>query len=150
MTTPMRTILCPVDFSPASLAAADNAAMLSKALGTRLILLHVVTGAVTVGAGLAGAESATPLAQHEHAMRGQLNDLASKLCERGAQIVQVLLVAGPPVELIGRVADDVGANLIVMGRASRRGVGHMIGSVTERMARRGSTPVIACPAVEAP
>ena len=64
--------------------------------------------------------------------------------------MQVVLVAGPPVELIGRVADDFGADLIVMGSAQRSGMERMIGSVTERTARRGRTPVIACPAVELP
>lgn len=150
MPIPIRTILCPVDFSQASLSAADAAAVLSKATAARLVLLHVVNGtspAFPATPGSSRFDTATPMAEHEHALRERLNALASTLCAKGVQIVQVLLVAGPTVELISRVAEDFGADLIVMGQAARSGLERLTGSVTERTARNSRTPVLACPVI---
>jgi universal stress protein A len=57
--------------------------------------------------------------------------------------IRVVIRAGVTHEVVCKVAEEAGANLIVMATHGRRGLGHVIlGSVTERVLRDAPCPVL--------
>ena len=137
-----RTILVPVDFSGHSEAALDYAVELAGQLDAKIHLLNVVGipafGVPALGAAIAPSiidsiirDSAAALAQLADARRSK------------AQIAGVLLRTGDARDVILRTADEVAADLIVMGTHGRRGVGRaLLGSGAESVVRTSSCPVL--------
>jgi nucleotide-binding universal stress UspA family protein len=141
----LRTILCPVDFSPTSLRAARKAAILTRAMGARLLLLHVIDLLVPEGLTLVDSPPSQRVAAHERTMRDRLGTLAKEIAQQHGVQVDIWLTAGSVYELILRAANDRDASLIVMGR----GVRHLrlLGSVADRVVRKAPCPIIVCPKV---
>lgn len=141
MTLP-RTILVPVDFSGHSEAALDYAVELAGKLDAKLYILHVVgipvIGAPELGAALAPSvidsivhDSEAALAKLADARRSQ------------AQIAGTLLRTGDARDVILHTAEQVAADLIVMGTHGRRGVRRaLLGSVAESVVRMSPCPVL--------
>lgn len=138
----IRRVLCPVDFSPASEKAIDYAVGLAQSVGAELELVHVFQlpiYALPDGAMMAGPEMTTRLSN-------DLTRALKELSERKAGGVPSHLVEGVPSEEIVRMADELGADLIVMGTHGRTGLKHLlIGSVAERVVRGSKVPVITVP-----
>ncbi len=90
-------------------------------------------------------ELALPLeSNHEKAMKEAnviLDDYASRF--KNVQSVQRLDPMGPPKEEILKVAEDVGADLIVMGTHGRTGLLNLLlGSVAEYVIKHSKIPVM--------
>jgi nucleotide-binding universal stress UspA family protein len=95
------TVLCGVDETLEAHAAAGMAAALATRLGLRLVLAHVVA-----------AEDAAADAE------GALARLADELPRPDE--VELRVEAGDRAELLGRLAAEEGADLIVLGSRPRR------------------------------
>jgi nucleotide-binding universal stress UspA family protein len=127
---PVSDVLVATDFSPGAEAATDAALDYTRALGSRLHLLHVAPG---IRAGEAMAE--------------RLAQVARRL-EGVAVVSQV--ATGRPADRILHYAATHGVGLIVLGRHGRTGfTPALLGTVAEEVSRRASCPVVTVPCAEA-
>jgi nucleotide-binding universal stress UspA family protein len=142
--SPVRRILCPVDFSAPSRRAIEYAVDLAERLGAELHLLHVFqipSVALPDGALIAGERwTASILDQAQR----DLDRLTTEHAHRRVKIVPHV-VQGIVHREIDRVAiEDLGAELIVMGTHDRGPLGRVfVGSVAERVVRTSRCPVLA-------
>jgi len=122
-----------VDRSAESLVALQAAMHTAVALGTTLTVVHAV--------GLleeAGYREATPIAEIIAAARA---DAAVD-----GLTVDVVAEDGPAAEVLLRVADRVGAGMIVVGRRGAGAAPRPLGSVSEAVLGRAGVPVLVVPA----
>jgi nucleotide-binding universal stress UspA family protein len=82
-------------------------------------------------------------------MRGRLKQFYQDECEDEKQfslVKEILVVAGKPSEEILRVAEEDKADLIVMGKSTRkvRGI-RVMGSTARRVSRMSNVPVLVVP-----
>jgi nucleotide-binding universal stress UspA family protein len=134
---PIHTILHATDFSVHSDYALRLACSLARDYGARLVVLHVSAPPVVVyGSGIVPPEPET----HRAEAREQLEQLqvsnANVRTERR-------LEEGEPAEEILRVANEIHANLLIMGTHGRTGLQRLLmGSVAEEVVRQASCPVL--------
>jgi nucleotide-binding universal stress UspA family protein len=121
---------------------------LAKLHGGRLLLLHVVELPTHFGpdtARIIPEGDQTPIGIRDYAVRmaeSHLEHLARRVAVDGVEVASFTRV-GHPVEEIERAATEQGADLIVMGTHGRTGARRLIaGSVTERVVRTSSIPVL--------
>lgn len=166
--TDMKRILVPVDFSPATEGALALAREVARAFEAELHLVHVreisaipIYPAATVGypgigmaeMGMAGGMMAAPDLVPEplpnEKQKSQLDALAEDLTRRGLK-VSATERDGTVVEEILQVAEEIEANMIVMGSHGHGAVYHLlVGSVTEGVLKAGRRPVLLVPAAAA-
>lgn len=140
---PIRTILVPTDFSDSADAALRWARELAQAFGAKIILLHVIDLPYQwmPVAGPAAVPAPIP-ATVVRAIREQAGTSLSALAERTPEVRRQLVRSGHARDVILSAADDVGADVIVMGTHGRRGVSHLfVGSVAEHVVRYSRIPV---------
>jgi nucleotide-binding universal stress UspA family protein len=133
---PLHTILHPTDFSPRSEFALQLACALTRDYGARLIVLHVATPPPLVyGEGLLIDSQEAFQDAKERLARLQLPD-DNVRAERRFE-------SGDPATEILRVADEIHADLIVVGTHGRSGVGRLLmGSTAEQIVRQAPCPVL--------
>ena len=139
---PIQKILVPVDFSEHSAHALDEAIGLAKALGAKLTLLHCYQ--INVG-GISPYGISIPdgwdREVREAASRG-LADWQGKADAAGVE-AESRLSPQFPSEAIAACAEEIGADLIVMGTRGLSGIKHVVlGSVAERTIRIAPCPVL--------
>jgi nucleotide-binding universal stress UspA family protein len=145
-------IVCGVDGSDGSRAALAVAADLADRLDARLVLVHAVhealpsydgVAAIGIGAGARPAPAAT-LQQQEQAA-GQL--LARMAADTGVEPVWRRVVTGQPAERLAAVAEEEGAELIVVGSRGRGPLtAALLGSVSTSLIGAARCPVVVVPA----
>lgn len=132
----LQTILHPTDFSERSDYAFRLACSLARDYRGQLVLLHVLTPQV-VGYG----DGVLP--PDPDFIRSESRHQLAVLPTPSELLVDRQIVEGDPVNEILQVADEVGADLIVMGTHGRTGLGRLfMGSVAEQVMRRASCPVL--------
>ena len=141
MTLP-KIILVPVDFSQHSEAALDYAVELSVKLGAKVHLLNVIgvpaMGVPELGVALTASFIESIVKESQAALDKLADARRSK-----ATIGDAMLRTGDARDVILQTAEEVGAELIVMGTHGRRGVGRMLlGSIAEAVVRTASCPVL--------
>jgi len=135
----MRTyqrILCPVDFSPFSRAALDEAIAIAEGTSAELRILHAYQNPAFVlpMSGYVGptAEMVTRMRQQ---LGHELEGLAADARKQGVR-VETAVIEGVAYSSIVDYAKEWSADLIVMGTHGRTGIAHALtGSVTERVVR---------------
>jgi nucleotide-binding universal stress UspA family protein len=140
----IRRILVPLDFSPPSDRALAWAKALSTEFGAPLYLLHVIEDRLMTGPwpseiylGELPKLREDLVKDAERRMLGSLESLAAE----GIQATGEVLIGGPSHVIIEQ-ANNVNADLIVMGTHGRTGITHLlIGSVVERVIRHAPCPV---------
>lgn len=143
MTVP-RTIIVATDFSPHAEGATRAALELAARLDARVHLLHAYSVPV-LGPGLTEEWYSAMTAELESgALRG-LDEALQRHKTAGVN-VQGLIKRGDPRDAIVEAAEELGADLIVMGTHGRRGVARaLLGSVAEWVVRHASCPVLTVP-----
>ncbi len=143
---PMRRyekILCPVDFSPFSKAALEEAAALAKGMGSKLCLLHAYQNPAYV---LPMSGYVGPTADMLGRMRQQIDEELSAMAKEVQALgieTETSCIEGVPFKVITEHAVEWGADLIVMGTHGRTGLTHALtGSVAERVVRLAECPVL--------
>jgi len=135
----LKTILVPIDFSPASEKALDYAVPFARQFDARITLLHVTQGqfCATEFAYLPIEESEC----HER-LRARLEELA--LSRIGPEWSGPALVrAGPAFDMIAAVAREIDADLIVINTHGHTGIRHLLmGSTAEMVVRHAPCPVL--------
>jgi phosphoglycerate kinase len=140
-----RRILLAVDGSEHSLEAARKLGRLIDAEDAEISLLH----AQKPEAFAVGKAWIDPDAQHRREiLRRQEAELVfditnAQLAQQGLTVRQQLRVEGDPADEILRCADEIGADLIVMGSHGRTGVLRVLmGSVSRKALDRARCPVL--------
>jgi nucleotide-binding universal stress UspA family protein len=139
----IRTILHPTDFSDCSEYARQVARSLSRDYGARLVVVHVAPSEIVHAGLIGGPVESKPLLE---GMEAQLRDVFGEDLDTDAE---VHVKEGDPASAILQMADEVHADLIVMGTNGRSGLGRLLlGSVAEAVMHRARCPVLTvrCPA----
>lgn len=133
-----KTVLFPIDQSREAREAADVVTNVVQKYGSRLVLLSVVEEPVTDVPSPDPMESSDPVSQ-------LLENARSLFSQQGIQC-EILEKQGKPAFTICDVADDIGADLIIMGC---RGLGltdeGASDSVTTRVINLSPCPVLIVP-----
>jgi nucleotide-binding universal stress UspA family protein len=150
-----RCIVCAIDDTDHGLTVARVAALLSRELDVRVVLVHVAPARVPLVPAPAAlpsplyAEQAPPGEMHRP--RAPADDSAYDLLERTAQ-VELLIGAelrperGDPAERILAVADDEAAEFVVLGSGRKGSLATMLlGSVSHEVVSRAECPVVVVP-----
>ena len=136
------TILVAVDFSENSDAAAAAAHELAKQYGATL---HVVHAFELVTPLVSPYQVAIPdlyLVESRNAARTRLEEVVAKVGSEGVTVKSHLMEA-PAAQAIARIAEEVGADLVVMGTRGTTGLKHLVlGSVAERTLRLAPCSVL--------
>lgn len=141
----IRHILCPVDHSQAAEHAVEQAAAVGASVGARLTLLHVVPPLQ-----MAFPDGTTALLtelrpQDEQQIRVWMDEYRRVAEQRGVT-TELAIVTGRPDDAIVAHAATSGVDLIVMATHGYAGMKHLLlGSVTERVLRQASCPVLTVP-----
>jgi nucleotide-binding universal stress UspA family protein len=138
-------VLCPVDFSPASLSAIPIAVQEAQLRDATLDLLHVWQP------GLEYAGEGPPIPFASELPRGEIEaDLSSLEVDLPRDRVQLHVTSGNPSQDIVELASQLHSDLVVMGTHARRGLRRwIIGSVCEPVLRHCPCPVLVCRGPEA-
>jgi nucleotide-binding universal stress UspA family protein len=142
-----KTILVPHDFSSCANHAAALARDVAKIHGARLILLHVAELPPMLGANASVVpdEGGAPINVRDYALRSSeahLEDLANRLRVDGVE-VSTVATTGNVASEVEDAAKREGVDLIVIGTHGRTGLAHVVlGSVTEKIVRHSSVPVL--------
>jgi universal stress protein A len=145
---PLKTILCPTDFSEPSLLALKAANELARISGAEIILVHVV--------------SPLPVTPHPDAMatfnvgtymeemlKSASASMDRLIKEKGPSDVTVrsMVLTGNAADEITRAAEEQKVNLIVIATHGLTGWRRFFfGSVAEKVVRLSRCPVLAIPA----
>lgn len=133
----IRTVLCPVDLSPASARHVDIAARICHAFGARLVLHHnLVEPGLGSGVGWMWAPGHPDA---ERTAQAKLAELTARVPD--ATATEMCFTHGPLLNTMMAIAQTVNADLIVM--STRGGTSSADGSVTERVIKRSIRPVFA-------
>jgi nucleotide-binding universal stress UspA family protein len=130
-----RQILVPTDFTEVSDHALDWAVEMASRLGASITLMHAyelpIVG-IPDATLVASAEMATRLAD---ASRQALDKTLDRHKGSGVPITAVLRT-GVPWEEINQVADEIHADLVVIGTHGRKGIARaLLGSTAEKVVR---------------
>ena len=137
----IKTVVVPFDFSPHSVRALDQAIELAASEDARVVLLHALV--------LNNRVYPYHLFLTDELI-GESRNAAEKAmaewhgrCEAAGVSTELRVSRGRPWELIPEVANEVGADLIVMGTRGLTGFKHaVLGSVTETIVRNSHAPTL--------
>lgn len=133
------TILVGVDGSPHAARALAHAGDLAERTGARIIAVHVAHGAVP-------DPSVQPLATRRRSLPDLLDDWCTPLHVRGLDDHESVIAEGDPRTTLVDVAEERGADLIVIGS---RGLGPVsklvLGSVATSLINHSHIPVTVVP-----
>ncbi|WP_254839762.1 universal stress protein [Natronomonas marina] len=133
------SIVLPVDGSDEARHAARRGLEFARAFGATVHVLHVVERK-TLRLTETAAEKSR-LRERGEAAVAEIADMAS---DPGP--VETELLEGKPAARIDEYADERGADLIVLGRQGRTGLGRrLLGGVTEGVLHRSDVPVFVVP-----
>jgi nucleotide-binding universal stress UspA family protein len=135
-----KTIVLALDGSEASQKAIPVATELARQDGARLVIVHIEEEIVGKGGGPVVATEDEIQAE----IRKQADDLSADGIETSVEMRNVIL--GGPAHPIAEVADEAGADLIIVGTRGHTAVGGLLlGSVTQRLLHIARCPVLAVP-----
>lgn len=138
-------VLVATDFSPASDEALVEADRFARALGGPLVVLHVMP--VTTGVNILFPQAVEPeslgAAALEERILVALTERVAAKTGRSGQDVALRLETGAVDATIVRIAEELGAGLVVVGSHGAGGLGRrVLGSVADRVLRHAHCPVL--------
>jgi len=144
---PIRKILCTTDFSDPSYRGVRTADELARHFDAELIVVHV-THAIPVPISGDSVLLAHPLDVEEHRLllanhaMDSLDKAVRSACQQPILVRQVVRHGVPADEIVALAAEE-GIDLIVIATHGHTGLHRFIlGSVTERVVRTASCPVL--------
>jgi nucleotide-binding universal stress UspA family protein len=151
----MKNILIALDYNPTAQKVAETGYSLAKAMKAKTTLLHVVSD-VTYYSSLDyspimgfGGFSAAYTAQPDTI--GEIKKVAQTYLDNsrhhlGDEQIQTVVKSGEYGETILKTATELGADIIVMGTHSKRGLEKLlVGSVAENVLHHSLIPVLIIP-----
>jgi universal stress protein A len=146
-------ILMPVDYSETSREAVAYACYVAKGLGAELDVVHVWDKPSYVADNVVVARPGQPSKSLGEMIRENAEAEMQEFlqdCRVPPEVrVSHHLESGEPASTILRVADQIGAGLVVVGTHGRTGVRHLLlGSIAEKLVRGAKVPVLTVPPPE--
>lgn len=135
---PIKRILVPLDFGAASAEATDYALEIAARTDAEVVLVHVYELPAYGGNAFMGTDVPERIrnvaqAALDAAVTARMNSIK----------VTGVLREGSPWRVVNEVAEEVSADLIVMGTHGRRGISRaLLGSVAEKVIRTSTRPVL--------
>lgn len=146
-----KKLLVAVDFSDGSERALQRGVDLARASGAELHVVSVHDIPLSVAHMGVGVEAGLPggvfdvLEQLREELQKKLDDLKKRYADSGVKVV-IHLSEGAAVDSIIGIADDIDADMLILGTHGRTGMQHLlIGSVAERVVRMAHRPVLTVP-----
>ena len=151
----MTKILIALDYDPVAEKIAEKGYELGTAMNAEIILLHVVSEAIYYT-----SQNYSPIMGYEgfnnlnvlpaidiQALRKAAQDFLNMSKHHlGDENIQTIIKDGDFADSILEAANDVAANLIVMGSHGRRGLDRMLlGSVAEQVLHKTTIPLFIIP-----
>jgi nucleotide-binding universal stress UspA family protein len=133
----LRTVHCPVDFSPATPRQVDVAADLCRAFGARLVIHHN-RHSLGTGASVGWMWNADHRSESVEAAEAKLRECASRLPEGVAS--ELIMTEGPVSRAVTAVSDKVKADLVVLTTHGTHADDHA--SITEGMLEQARRSVL--------
>ena len=145
----MSAVLIATDGSPAAEAAVDTGVRLASEHGSDVVFVHAYHEIEVYAVPFA------PIVAVPHEVTEAAEDTpllaAAEIADRAGVAHDVRLVAGDTVSAILRVADEVDAELIVVGSNRHGAIGTaLLGSVSLELLRRSRRPVVVVHPTPAP
>ncbi len=132
----LETVLCPVDFSPATPRQIDLAANLCHAFDAKLIVHH--NRQALAGAGVGWMWNADHRGETNASLETKVQDYVARVSDRVR--AEALLTEGPRSQLVLAAADACGADLMVLTAHGSRSEDHA--SITEALLEDGRRAVL--------
>lgn len=135
-----KTIVLALDGSQGSKAAIPLATELAQHDHGKIVIAHVEEDTTGKGGG--------PLIANEDEIQAEIRKQAEELSGAGIEtdVKMANVMVGGPAHAIDKIAGEVVADLIVMGRRGISPVkGLVLGSVTQRLLHISDRPVLAAP-----
>ena len=155
----MKKVLIALDFDPSAQKVAESGFLIAKAMNAEVILLHIISDPAYYSSaehitimGFAGSKNILPLKSDNI---DELKKTAQKFLDKskehlGDKTIKTLLKEGEFSESILTSAQDLHADLIVMGSHSRKVSSRIVmGSVTRKVLQRSSIPLLIIPTKKA-
>lgn len=137
----VQNIVFATDFSEYAGRAREYAVFLAKAYHAGLHVVHVADSPLWYGS---NAATILYLEQAKQEGEKQLAAMEQQLMDGGVAAVDVRLPAGIPSEEIKKAAQEIGADLVVVGTRGRTGLeAILLGSTAERVIKDAPCPVLA-------
>jgi nucleotide-binding universal stress UspA family protein len=133
----LKTILVAVDFDDTLDTIRAVASTVAKKLGSEVVLMHVVEAADEFGE--------VPQSPG-NSITDRLGEMQKQLTASGVRVPQVLCVSGNAAVEIVEAAEQIGANLILLGaHGLAKDPLFPLGTTTEKVIRWSAKPVLAVP-----
>lgn len=143
VTDPLATIVVATDFSETAEVALDRAIDLAERHESELALVHVMQPDAPVVAS-PGMVVIPP--DYERLLREASRQALAKKADRARAAgvrVREVLETGRPARAVADAADELGADLVIVGTRGHTGFKHlMLGSIAEEIVRLAKPPVI--------
>lgn len=151
----MKNVLIALDYDPTAQVIAETGYKLAKQLQATVTFLHVVandvyysTRAYSPIMGFTGFTSAEPaeLSDNRHLIEAAHNYLSQSRAHIGDPSVNIIVKEGDFATTILEVADEIKADILVLGSHSKRWLEKVImGSVTEQVLKSAKIPLLIIP-----
>ncbi|WP_437277088.1 universal stress protein [Sorangium sp. So ce375] len=140
----MKTLLLAHDFNATSELALDKAIELARKLSAKLVVAHVYSVPVySFPEGSSLIPSAEDAARIADAAQRSLDQVLARRRDTSGVEISGVLRAGVPDEEICRLAEEIGADMIVIGTHGRGAVARaLLGSVAQKVVRSAKVPVL--------
>jgi nucleotide-binding universal stress UspA family protein len=145
----VKPILAPIDFSPVSHSVVDEAAVLSRATGGRVVVMNVTHPPMYIpdDYGISEVVDVT-IASSQSAVK-HIRQLKAELHQKGLD-VDIVHIVGNPATAILEHSRKIAAGYIVMGSHGHTALYDLaMGSTTHVILKRAPCPVLVVPAAPA-
>ena len=142
-----KVVLVATDLSEPSLPALTAASAAAKRSGARLVAVTVLeppSGAASPFFGIVGALPAVPPAELQQEVRDALRSSLEQTLEQAGAVGEARVLEGSPSSEIAACAEELGAELVVLGTHGRTGLARLaLGSVAEAVIRNVNCSALA-------
>jgi nucleotide-binding universal stress UspA family protein len=137
-----KNIVVATDFSEQAGLALESAIAIAEKYGAKLHIIHAFETPIPI---VSPYEIVLPEGVLEQARESVMKSLqhAAAKAESAGVVAEARLGEAPASHAISNCAEDVGADLVVIGSRGHTGLKHvLLGSVAERTLREASCPVL--------
>jgi nucleotide-binding universal stress UspA family protein len=142
-----KAVVVGTDGTARAAVAVEHAATLARATGATLHLVHAyrLPSATVIATPELGAVAAGSDADATSAAQSLVDDVAERLRADGVAEVSAHARPGGAADALCRVADDVGADVVVVGNKGMAGARRLLGSVPNAVAHHATCAVLIVP-----
>ena len=139
-------VVCGVDGSDLSMAAAGYTGRLARQLGCRPAIVHARQDVRAVLAYPQASSATPPVTGQEDAVAALADTTVEKAAQAAGGDAMKVIEPGPPTEVLNAVADRLHARLVVVAARGRGGVrSTLLGSVAAELPVTAARPVVVIP-----